>query len=56
MFELADEVRELAQHGRVQVVRNWREVEAGIFFGASFPPARFADWLEGQARRVEAED
>lgn len=52
----AGEIRSLRGGGRLNVVESWREVEAGIFGGKTYPPETFARWLEGRAARMEAEE
>jgi len=50
--ELAGEIqRELAP--QVQVVTGWKEVEQGVFEGATFPPARMVKMLEERAAALE---
>jgi hypothetical protein len=55
MRETAKEVRSLRPNGRIQVVADWRQIDEGIFRGASFPPSLFSAALEARADRLEAE-
>ncbi len=52
--KLAAEIRSLPS--TVQVVHDWRQVQAGIFDAQRYPPAPFAHWLEARARHLEADD
>jgi hypothetical protein len=42
-------VRDLPARDRVQVVRNWDEIQEGIFQGKRFPAQEFAKYLEAKA-------
>jgi len=53
--KLAREIRGLRGRGRLHVVEDWRQIERGIFDGASWPPETFARMLERQADRLERE-
>ena len=55
MRKLADEIGALRGKGRLQVVGNWRQVEAGLLRGASFPPESFVRDLRSRADRIEAQ-
>jgi len=52
---LAAEIRALRGQGRLQVVDGWKQIEDGIFHAAQFPPEKYADQLELQAAKLEAE-
>jgi len=52
---LAAQLRSLRDRGRLNVVSDWRQIEAGLFGGRTFPPAAYADRLEREAARLEAE-
>jgi len=52
--KMAVEIRGLPS--TVQVVHDWRQVEAGIFGGKTYPPTPFARWMEARARRRQADD
>jgi len=54
MREMARDIRRLDGRGRLNVVSNWREIEAGIFGGKKFPPKIFADELSRRADEIEA--
>ena len=56
MRKMAREIRRLRGHGRLQVVDNWQQIEAGILRGKKFPPAAFARKLDFKAKRLEAEE
>lgn len=49
---LADDAAKLPP--QVQVVTTWRQIEAGVFEGEEFPPAKAAAILRARARRLEA--
>ncbi len=53
--KLAREIRDLRGRGRLHVVEDWRQIERGLFDGASWPPETFARMLERQADRLERE-
>ena len=55
MRKLADEIEALRGKGRLHVVHDWRQAEAGVLRGASFPPESFARDLRNRADRIEAE-
>jgi len=55
MRKMADQLRLLRDRGKIQVVSNWRQVEAGIFSGKRFAPKAFGDSLTRQADRLDAE-
>ena len=54
MREMARDIRRLAGRGRLNVVSNWREIEAGIFGGKKFSPEIFADELSRRADELQA--
>jgi hypothetical protein len=56
MRRMAELIRELAGTERLQVVRNWQEIELGLFQGRKYSPEAFARWLDKEANRLEEED
>ncbi len=56
MRKKAKEIRGLRDRGRLHVVYNWRQVEAGVFQDRKFPPMAFVSALEREADRLEAEE
>jgi len=51
----ARQIRALRGAGRLNVVESWREIEAGILGGGTYPPEAFARRLERRAERIEAD-
>ncbi|MDY6913779.1 MAG: hypothetical protein SVT52_04920 [Planctomycetota bacterium] len=56
MRKMAGEIRRLRGRGRLQVVENWQQIEAGVSRGRKFPPATFARKLDVKAKRLEAKE
>jgi len=55
MREKAEEISRIRGRGRLQVVSNWQQIEAGIFAGQTYPPERFIRQLLRQADQLEAQ-
>ncbi len=55
MRKMARRISQLRGRGRLHVVEGWRQIEAGIFKGRSFPPKTFAKRLRRLADRLERE-
>ncbi len=55
MRKMAKEIRRLRSRDRLHAVDGWREVEAGVFKGRSFPPATFARRLDRRADQLQAD-
>jgi hypothetical protein len=55
MREKADEIRALDRNRNVQVVKDWRQIEAGIFEGKKYPADAYAQWLDDEAARLATE-
>ncbi|MFW6066570.1 MAG: hypothetical protein ACOC9S_07090 [Planctomycetota bacterium] len=53
--ETAEGIRKPKPKDRLQVVSNWRQIEAGIFDGEEFPAEAFARSLKRRAENIERE-
>ncbi len=49
MRRMARDIRLLGDQEGLQVVRNWQEIEQGLFQGKKYPAKEFAKWLDKQA-------
>ncbi len=49
MRRMARDIRLLGDQEGLQVVRNWQEIEMGLFQGKKYPAKDFAKWLDKQA-------
>ncbi len=55
MRKMARSIRELRGQGRLQVVKNWGQIEAGIFKGTKFTAEGFVKYLQERAEHLEYE-
>ena len=53
MRDMAQDILDLRDPGRLNVVSGWRQIENGIFQGQKYPPKTFAENLKTQARKLE---
>ncbi|MFA6134847.1 MAG: hypothetical protein WC869_12595 [Phycisphaerae bacterium] len=53
MRDMAEDIRKLDNRGKMQAVRDWKQIERGIFDHEIFTPQAYADWLTGQAEEME---
>lgn len=56
MLAIASQIEQLGESsgkGKLQVVRNWREIEAGVYDGKQFPADTFARRLRDEARQLQ---
>ena len=56
MRKMAKSVRELRGQGRLQVVKNWGHIEAGILKGKKFTAKGFAKYLQERVEHLEYEE
>ena len=56
MRKMAKSIRELQGRGRLQVVKNWEQIEVGIFKGKKFPAEDFVKYLQEWAEHLEYEE
>jgi hypothetical protein len=56
MRNAADEIAALRGLGRLYVVGDWKQIEAGVFDGRSFPPEQFVRQLRAEAGRLESQE
>ena len=56
MRDMAKDLRRLPQEAKIQVVNGWRQVEAGMFKEKRFTAEKFAEWLDGEAAKIEKDD
>ena len=56
MRKMSKSIGDLRGDGRLQVVSNWREIEAGIFRGRKFPEEDFISFLQQRAEVLEYEE
>ena len=52
----AKQIRDLRGQGRLHVVADWSEIEAGILERRKFPPETFVSHLESRARQLQLEE
>ena len=55
MRKMAKAIRGLRGQGRLQVVKNWKQIEAGIFRGETFGAEDFVKYLHERAEQLEYE-
>ncbi len=55
MRKLAKEIRSLRDGAKIQVVSDWRQIEAGMFGGRRYAPKAFADSLVSRAAQIDRE-
>lgn len=56
LMEKARQIRDLRGQGRLHVVGNWSEIEAGILKRRTFPPETFVSHLECRATQLQIEE
>ncbi len=56
MRKMAKSIRQLRGEGRLQVVKNWEQIEAGILKGKKFAAEDFVKYLQERAEQLEYEE
>ena len=54
--KMAKKIRQLRGQGRLQVVKDWEQIEEGIFKGKQFSPNDFVSYLDRRAEQLQRED